>query len=178
MTRVRSSGRVRIRRFAPTDLPDLLAYHAHPVVRAHQRGAPMSEAEAARFVAVQATQQGQERDAWHGRVVEHVLDHRVIGDLGIWLPSEGVGPVVGDLGFQFDPRYHGLGYAEEALQAFLPDAFRTFALDHVTASCDAANTSSWGLMERLGMQLVQESEGERRYGTTRERWAREIGPAD
>ena len=128
----------------------------------------MSEQEASAFVSEQARRGTDERGAWHGRVVELIAERRVIGDVGVWVPPEGSGPVVGDLGFQFDPRYHGQGYALEALGAFVPVAFRVFALDRVTATCQQENRSSWRLMERLGMQLQSASDGERGYALERD----------
>lgn len=159
----RAGGRVTVRRFAATDVDDFLAYQGHPLVRAHQPGPAMDPEEATRFVAEQAALRIDARGAWHGYVVEHLADRRVIGDVGVWLPAGGEPLAVADLGFQLDPRYHGRGYAREALEAFLPFAFRTFALDRVTASCDEANDASWRLLERTGMRLVQRSEGRRQY---------------
>ena len=168
----RASGRVVVRRFGEADLPDFLAYQGHPAVREHQPGSAMTAAQAAAFVAEQARRNPDERDAWHGRVIEHVADRRVIGDVGIWRPAQHGGPVVADLGFQLDPAYHGQGYAREAVQVFLQAAFRDLGLDVVTASCDEANTRSWRLLERMGMQLQDRSGEQRRYAVTNEQWRR------
>lgn len=163
-------SRVLIRRFVEADLLDFLTYQGHPAVREHQPGDAMTAAQAAAFVAEQARQDPDERDAWHGRVIEHVADRRVIGDVGIWRPAARGGPVVGDLGFQLAPSYHGQGYAHEAVQAFLHVAFSDLALDLVTASCDEANISSWRLLERMGLQLQDRSGEQRRYAATAEQW--------
>lgn len=171
----RTDGRIVVRRFAHADLPDFLGYQGDPEVRRHQRGDAMTEAQAAAFVIEQVQRPAQMRDAWHGRAVEHLADRRVIGDVGIWLSDEPSGPRSGDLGFQLAPAYHGQGYAQEAVRAFLRIAFRDFALERVTASCDEANTASWRLMERLGMRPQDRSHGERRYALTRAQWG---GPLD
>jgi len=167
-----TSARVVVRRFVEADLPDFLAYQGHPAVREHQPGDAMTAAQAAAFVAERARQDPDDRDAWHGRVIEHVAERRVIGDVGIWRPAQRGGPVVGDLGFQLAPSYHGQGYAREAVQAFLHVAFSDLALDLVTASCDEANTPSWKLLERMGMQLQGRSGEQRRYAVTNEQWRR------
>ncbi len=170
------SERVSVRRFLETDLDDFLAYQGDPAVREHQPGDAMTASQAAAFVAEQARQDPGERDAWHGRVIEHVAEGRMIGDVGIWRPVESGGPVVGDLGFQLAPAYQGQGYAREAVQAFLHFAFIDLALDVVTASCDDANLPSWGLLERMGMQLQDRSEEQRRYAITSEQWRRSVSP--
>lgn len=168
----RPSARVVVRRFTEADLPDFLDYQGHPAVRQHQPGDAMTATRAAAFVAEQARLDPDERDAWHGRVIEHVADRRVIGDVGLWRPAERGGPVVGDLGFQLAPSHHGQGYAQEAVLAFLHIAFDDLSLDLVTASCDDANTPSWRLLERLGLQLQDRSGDQRRYAITKEQWRR------
>jgi RimJ/RimL family protein N-acetyltransferase len=167
-----TSGRVVVRRFVEADLPDFLGYQGHPAVREHQPGNAMTAAQAAAFVAEQDRKNPDERDTWHGRVIEHLADRRVIGDVGIWRPAEGGGPVVGDLGFQLAPSYQGQGYAREAVQAFLHVVFSDLTLDLVTASCDEANIPSWTLLERMGLHLQDRSGEQRRYAITNEQWRR------
>ncbi|WP_179855521.1 GNAT family N-acetyltransferase [Paractinoplanes atraurantiacus] len=154
-----------IRRFAPGDLADFLAYQGDPAVRRHLPGEPMTSAQATGYLAAQAALDDGARDAWHGFAVELADEKRVIGDLGVWLPARPA--KTGDVGFQFHPGFHGRGYAREAMQAFLPYAFETFALKTVTATCHPANSASWGLMERLGMHRVEEAETHVRYALAR-----------
>ena len=157
------TARVEVRQFSEVDVQDFLAYQGLPSVRRYQPGAVMTEAEASAYVVSQARQSDGIRGAWHGRAVELIVERRVIGDVGVWVPAQREHPVVGDLGFQFDPRYQGLGYAGESLEAFIPIAVRTFALDRITASCRDDNRASWRLMERVGMHMDRRSDGERQY---------------
>ena len=46
----------------------------------------------------------------------------------------------------------GDGYATEAVRALLHICFEDLGLRRVTAACFAENTTSWHLMERLGMR--------------------------
>ncbi|WP_144715207.1 GNAT family N-acetyltransferase [Curtobacterium pusillum] len=158
-----ATGRVRVRPFSEGDVTDFLAYQGLPAVRRFQPGEAMTAPRAAAFVVEQAQQGATERGVWHGRAVELVAERRVIGDVGIWIPAERNDPAVGDLGFQFDPRYQGRGYALEALRAFIPTVVHDFALDRVTASCRDDNGPSWRLMERLGMRLHHSADEERVY---------------
>lgn len=157
--------RVLIRRFAESDLADFLAYQADPVVRRHVRGEPMSPDQAAAYLATQAELAEDALDSWHGYAVELRADQRVIGDVGVWLPSPAGS--TGDVGFQFHPDFHGHGYAREAMQTFLPYVFAKLAVSDVTATCARTNEASWGLMKRLGMHLIEESDDEFRYGLSR-----------
>ena len=59
----------------------------------------------------------------------------------------------GEIGFMFHPDHHGQGYATEAGRAVLELGFGSFGLHRIAGSCDARNTASARLMERLGMRL-------------------------
>jgi RimJ/RimL family protein N-acetyltransferase len=91
-------------------------------------------------------------------VVEY--DGRVIGDLMVsvedaWAQAEVANQARGvqaELGWCFDPAYHGRGLATEAVGALLRLCFEELALRRVTANCFADNVASWRLMERLGMR--------------------------
>ena len=88
------------------------------------------------------------------------LDGSVIGDLMVevqdgWGQAEVAAQahaVQADLGWVLHPRYTGCGYATEAVRAVLRMCFEDLGLRRVTAGCFAANTSSWRLMERVGMR--------------------------
>lgn len=58
----------------------------------------------------------------------------------------------GEIGWIFDPAYHGHGYATEASNAILDLAFGPGDIHRVAARCDVRNEASWRLMERLGMR--------------------------
>lgn len=58
----------------------------------------------------------------------------------------------GEVGWIFDPHYHGYGYATEAANAMLDLAFGPGDVHRVAARCDVRNEASWRLMERLGMR--------------------------
>lgn len=87
-------------------------------------------------------------------------DGRVIGDLMLdvqdgWGQAEVSGSahrVQAELGWALDPQQTGHGYATEAVRGLIDVCFRDLALRRVTASCFAANSRSWRLMERVGMR--------------------------
>lgn len=57
-----------------------------------------------------------------------------------------------EVGWIFDPGYHGQGYATEAANAMLDLAFGPGDIHRVAARCDVRNEASWRLMERIGMR--------------------------
>jgi ribosomal-protein-alanine N-acetyltransferase len=57
-----------------------------------------------------------------------------------------------DLGFVFDPAYHGQGYATEACRRVLAYVFGELGAHRVEAGCHPDNAPSWRLLERLGLR--------------------------
>ena len=58
----------------------------------------------------------------------------------------------GEIGFIVHPDHHGQGYATEAARVLLRLAFEELGLHRIVGRCDARNTASARLMERLGMR--------------------------
>lgn len=57
-----------------------------------------------------------------------------------------------ELGFAFNVKFQGKGYATEAARFLTEYAFTEHNARRVTAMCNPLNQSSWKLLERLGMR--------------------------
>lgn len=57
-----------------------------------------------------------------------------------------------EIGYVFNSEYWGQGYATEAAKGLLDEAFTNWKVRRVIAMCNPVNTSSWKLMERLGLK--------------------------
>ncbi len=112
--------------------------------------------------------------------VELRNENKVIGEvLLIWKSKQ---HRTAEIGYIFHPEHQGLGYASEAATALLKLGFETFNFHRIFARCDARNTGSFQLMERLGMRreahLIQnefikgEWTDELEYAILREEWER------
>jgi RimJ/RimL family protein N-acetyltransferase/heme-degrading monooxygenase HmoA len=75
---------------------------------------------------------------------------RVVGEVGLRLLSRAHRQ--GEMGFVFNPGYHGRGLATEAAEAMLMLGFDTVGWHRIIGSCDARNHRSARLMERIGMR--------------------------
>lgn len=58
----------------------------------------------------------------------------------------------GEIGYVFDPRYAGNGYATEAAQTLLSLGFDGLGLHRIIARADARNVASLAVLQRLGMR--------------------------
>lgn len=58
----------------------------------------------------------------------------------------------GEIGYVFNKRYWGHGYACEAVKTVMNYALDVLEVRRITASCDPLNERSWRLLERVGMR--------------------------
>lgn len=56
-----------------------------------------------------------------------------------------------ELGYTFNAKYQGLGYAKESSLAIMDYAFKNLNARRIVAYVDTTNERSWHLLERLGM---------------------------
>ncbi|MFG2818447.1 GNAT family N-acetyltransferase [Kitasatospora sp. NPDC048365] len=140
--------RLRLRRFRPEDAPAMAAYRSDPQVARYQGwesplSAEAAEAQVASYAAGDPRQPG-----WFQYAIELRAEGRLIGDLGVCL-HENLRQA--EVGFTLAADRQGHGYASEAVRA-LVDALFAGGLHKVSAECDARNTSSARLLERVGFR--------------------------
>ncbi|NEA37329.1 GNAT family protein [Streptomyces sp. SID13031] len=142
-----TTERLEIRRFRPEDAEAFAAYRSIPEVARYQSwDVPVTldsaRTSVARFAAGDPLQAG-----WFQYAI--ALDGLLIGDVAL---NTFDNLMQADLGFTLAPAYQGKGYATEAVGALLEHVFTERDLHRVSAECDARNTSSAQLLERLGFQ--------------------------
>lgn len=143
--------RLIIRPFTLHDLQALHAFHSLP--------------EVARYLYWHARDIDQVRQALEDKIIRSALYDEgqalclaaeladtgtLIGDLTLLWHSRQHGH--GEIGYVFHPAHHGRGLATEAAGELLRLAFDELGLHRVTGRCDARNTPSARVMERLGMR--------------------------
>lgn len=57
-----------------------------------------------------------------------------------------------EIGYVFNPKFYGQGYATESCKAVMDYAFRELSARRIVAMCNPLNTASWRLLERLKMR--------------------------
>ncbi|MFF0264701.1 GNAT family N-acetyltransferase [Kribbella sp. NPDC004536] len=137
--------RLTVRRFLAGDAEWFAAYRSDPVVARFQGWeAPVPLAEAQQTVERFAAGD-PEAPGWFQYAV--ALDGVLIGDLGLNLHEN---LMQAELGFTLATEYQGKGYASEAVRGLLQHLFVDRQLHKVSAECDARNTASAQLLERVG----------------------------
>lgn len=85
-----------------------------------------------------------------GLAIELKSERRLIGSIGLRMKDEA--NRTADIGYVLNRKYWGQGYMTESARAILDVAFKQLKLHRVWATCDARNSASYRVMERLGMR--------------------------
>jgi len=56
------------------------------------------------------------------------------------------------IGYVFNEKFQGFGYASEAVRALLDNLFTKYDAHRVIAMCNTKNIKSWRLLEKLGFR--------------------------
>lgn len=143
--------RLTLRPFTRGDVDGVFAYRRLEEVARYLFDVPLSREECALAVQQRITQTALvELDDKIILAVELTGTGTLIGEVSlIWRSVEAR---QGEVGWIFDPRHQGRGYATEAANRMLDLAFGPGDMHRVSARCDVRNKASWRLMERLGMR--------------------------
>ena len=143
--------RLLLRHFVADDLEPFMAMHSDPEVVRYVPYPALSREEATERLRFIATMTAIDDEAQNLRfaVVLPATDE-LIGDVSMWSSERDRWQA--EIGFVVNPRFHGQGYASEAAAELLRIGFEEAGLHRITANCDARNTPSARVMERIGMR--------------------------
>lgn len=148
---VAKTERLILRTWEPADLDTFIRVTNTPAVMRWLGGVWSRAEHDAAFERIQAYQRDHGHTYW---IVERKADGALLGFCGLKrLNSPGAGALTGDVevGWRLREDVWGQGIAKEAAIACLDLAFGRFGAPHVVAITVPGNTSSQGLMQRLGM---------------------------
>ncbi len=145
------SPRLRLRHWRPDDRAPFAAINAEPEVQRYL--APITrEGSDAMLDRIEAHFAAH---GWGYWALEECRSGALIGLCGMMhVPFEAFFTPAIEIGWRLSSAWQGKGLAREAAQTVLDDAFGRLRLDRVVSFTVAANTASWGLMERLGMRRI------------------------
>jgi aminoglycoside 6'-N-acetyltransferase len=144
-----ATERLVLRRFRESDAPVLAAYRSDVDVARYQSWVAPVTVEQARWSVASMAVADPGEPGWFQYAVERTEDHALIGDVGVNLHGN---RLQAEIGFTLATAYQGRGYASEAVRAVLDRLFQVQRLHRVSAECDARNTASARLLERVGFR--------------------------
>lgn len=142
--------RLILREVTPDDFDDIHEYATDPEVIRYMNWGPNTRR------VTRSVLNGWIKDQrrWPRRIVNmaahHKADDRMIGAVRFAVidPKS----LTCDFGYSFNRAYWNRGLATEAAGALVDLAFERLGMRRVFATCDARNTGSWRVMEKLGMR--------------------------
>jgi RimJ/RimL family protein N-acetyltransferase len=140
-----------LRHFTPLDLGPFMAMHSDPEIVRYVPYPPLTRDEADERLRTIATMTAIDDEAQNLRfaVVLPETDE-LIGDVSMWSsPSD---RHQAEIGYVFNARFQGHGFATEAVTELLRIGFAEAGLHRITANADARNAASIRVMERVGMR--------------------------
>ncbi|MFI1988621.1 GNAT family N-acetyltransferase [Actinoplanes sp. NPDC020271] len=142
-----ATERLILRRFRASDAPALAEYRSDPDVARYQSWDAPFALQKAEIAVRNFAASSPDAPGWFQYAIEHSTERRLIGDVGVRLHDN---LKQAEIGFTLATAYQGKGLATEAVSAVLDRLFRLQGLHRVMGECDARNTRSAALMERLG----------------------------
>ena len=146
-----ATQRLRLRPFTRGDVDAVFGYRRREDVARYLFDVALSRDECAQAIQQRIGQVALQHEGDKIVLGVELADNAaLIGEVSlIW---RSVDARQGEIGWIFDPVYHGRGYATEAANALLDLGFGPGDMHRISARCDVRNEASWRLMERLRMR--------------------------
>jgi len=147
------TGRLLIRGLREDDIPALIEYLSadDPMIRRVMGIEPTRDAITAYWGAMRELDPLRDPQ-WLSLLVEFRSERKVVGNVDYGVTVINGTHKLGSIGWSLSPAYRGQGIATEAARALLWFLFDHLGVHRVHARTGSANTSSWRLMERIGMR--------------------------
>ena len=143
--------RLILRPFHEDDLDGLYAYQSLPEVARFLYWEPRNMEESRAFLRQKMSASTVEKEGdWLVVAVVRRETGDLIGEVNLqWRSRE---HRQGEIGYIFNPSFHGQGFATEAAEAVLRLGFEELGLHRIVGRLEARNTASARVLERLGMR--------------------------
>lgn len=138
------TDRLDIRLVTLDDIDDIFEYVSNPHTMRFERSEFKNKKELQKAMDYFIKNKGQ-------FVLREKDTDKVIGQVTLTITSPTINNEY-NLGYVLHEDYQGKGYCTEACKAVIKYGFEVKKMHRVKAACDPKNTSSWKVMERLGMR--------------------------
>lgn len=145
-----NSDRLLLRPIQMEDADSIFPYRSDAKVNQYQGWIPKTICDVHDFIANKVSTEINQPGTWFQFVVIKKGDNELIGDIGVHFLASDVFQV--EMGCTLNLKYHGKGYAFEALAATINYLFDELGKRRIIASIDSRNQSSIKLIERLGFR--------------------------
>ena len=134
--------RLLIRNFLEHDYNDLYEYLSDKETYKYEPGEPTT---------IEVAKNLCKERAKNNKYLAVLLKNKVIGHI-YFDKIEPNKLLTWEVGFIFNKKYQGRGYATESLMAIIKYGFKNMNIHKIIAHCNPRNISSWKLLERVKMK--------------------------
>ncbi len=143
--------RINIRPVSINDKESIFVYRSDPETHKYLSLIPKTVDDVDDFIK-KSSSVFNVQGTWFQFVIIEQLSNQVIGDIGIhFLDTDPENKQV-EIGYTLNKKYHGKGYATEALTVVINYLINYLNKHRITASIDPTNIPSIKLIERLGFR--------------------------
>ncbi|MBR5949320.1 MAG: GNAT family N-acetyltransferase [Clostridia bacterium] len=146
--------RLFVREFNADDVEAVLEYSGDAENTAFMEWGPSSRESVEEFIASRLASQIASPRKFFDLAVCLNETGELIGSVGLYFDEA---MTQADLGYIFNKRFWGNGYASEAARGMLRFGFMNLDLHRITAKCDSENLASEAVMKRIGMRKEGET---------------------
>jgi RimJ/RimL family protein N-acetyltransferase len=152
------SARILLRPILMDDADSIFMYRSNAEVNQYQGWIPRTIEDVHHFIANKVSPEINQPGTWFQFAIIKLDNNELIGDIGVHFLASDVLQV--ELGCTLNQKYHGKGYAFEAVTAIINYLFNELGKHRIIVSIDSRNQASIRLIERLGFRkkgLVKEN---------------------
>jgi len=143
------SKRIILRAIENDDKEEIFEYRSDPDVYQFQKWKPKTLSDIDAFM-IKIVAEPNIPGTWLQLAIIQRESNKIIGDCGVHFLSDD--PEQVEIGITLNRKYHGKGYASEALTLVFDYLFNSLYMHRIFASIDPENKSSLRLMERMKMR--------------------------
>lgn len=143
--------RLLLRPIHRKDANAVFAYRSDKLINQFQGWIPETSEDMIDFIQNKVCAMINRPGTWFQLVIINQENGAIVGDIGIHFIDEESKQA--ELGCTIDKKYHGQGYATEAMSAVINLLFNELNKHRISASIDPRNKASIKLVERLGFRL-------------------------
>jgi [ribosomal protein S5]-alanine N-acetyltransferase len=142
--------RLILRDFREEDWRDVHEYGSDPEVVKYMPFGPNTEEESKAYIQSTYANQKEQPRVHYNFALVNKQDNKVIGGCGLGIRN--ADDKEANLGYILNRQFWNKGYTTEAARKVIAFGFEQLGLHRIIATCDPANTGSYRVMEKIGMQ--------------------------
>jgi RimJ/RimL family protein N-acetyltransferase len=142
--------RLILRDLREEDWRDVYVYASDSITVKYMPFGPDTEEESRAFINRVLAQQKAQPRLWYDFALVNKMNNQVIGSCALRITS--AENKEGEIGYILNRRYWNQGYMTETARKVVSFGFTQLGLHRIIATCDPANTGSYRIMEKIGMQ--------------------------